>query len=212
MNPKIKSIFDWATDLATKNNVGTGWADHSIYVADLAKSIATHANMDAEFAYDAGLLHDIGRCHPGSYGKGTPPVIHSISGYRKLMDEDLPRHAKICLTHNLYSGEYVEELTEGLSPEDKEFYKNFIQNTQFDDYDKLIALADSLAVKEGYVTLEQRTIDIMFRYGYRESWIEGFKPKYRLKKYFDQKCGKSVYDLLPNFMASSLNFNYECLN
>lgn len=79
---------------------------HSRQVAHLAIKIACdkpQLNIDADFAYEAAMLHDIGIFRtnaPEIYCYGTEPYIkHGLIG-RELLDSlGLPRHALVCERH-----------------------------------------------------------------------------------------------------------------
>jgi hypothetical protein len=64
------------------------------------------------------------------------------------------------------------------------------------DYDRLIQLCDSIAGSEGVLNIEERMEDVKRRYGSypKEKWDTNI----RLKKYFENKIGKSVsiYDIV----------------
>jgi putative nucleotidyltransferase with HDIG domain len=216
--PSRKQAEEWLDEArqACLDNGGTdGWAPHSKYVAEITRAIAAACGMDAEIAYMAGLLHDIGRYDPETSGyKGGGP--HGLSGYRLLEEKGYPELARYCLTHTFREDEEISEFGySDLPPEDRKFIADFIKNAHYTDYDLLVQLADNMALKEGFVTLEQRTIDLMFRYGYGTDshglWLDNFRYLHRLKRYFDGKCGRPVYDLIPEFMEQAAAFKYDYL-
>ena len=66
---------------ASESNPGA-WADHSRFVAEACKNIASHCkDLSSEQAYIFGLLHDIGRY------AGVSSERHLIDGYRYCMEE-----------------------------------------------------------------------------------------------------------------------------
>ena len=74
--------------------------------------------------------------------------------------------AKICLTHTFpikdittYVGKFDVSITE------LEFVQNKITKYEYNDYDRLIQLCDSMVMSKGPVTLEERMKDIIMRYG-----------------------------------------------
>ena len=80
---------------------------HSIQVAKLAVSVASHAErteaVDLEFVETAALLHDIGMLYTDSpklacFGD-KPYICHGIIGAELLREEGLPRHALVCERH-----------------------------------------------------------------------------------------------------------------
>jgi hypothetical protein len=69
-----------------------------------------------------------------------------------------------------------------------------LKNIEFDDYDRLIQLCDSLATVESIMTIEDRMNDVKNRYGfYPESkWNKNLE----IKAYFEQKIGKDIYSVI----------------
>ena len=68
-------------------------------------------------------------------------------------------------------------------------------NCEYDDYDRLIQLCDSIAMAEGVADIEKRMTDIKNRYGKypQRKWDKNIA----LKKYFEKKAGTdSIYCLL----------------
>lgn len=80
---------------------------HSIQVARLAVSVATHveqtAAVDIEYVEQAALLHDLGMLYtntPDLACHGDKPYIcHGIIGAELLREEGFPRHALVCERH-----------------------------------------------------------------------------------------------------------------
>ena len=81
---------------------------HSTQVAMLTRQLcnrfqANGGEIDAEFAFEAAMLHDIGICHtyaPGIYCCGKLPYIkHGILGRQMLEQKGLYRHAMVCERH-----------------------------------------------------------------------------------------------------------------
>ena len=79
---------------------------HSRLVAEKALSIADHhpeLQLDKDFLYEAGMLHDIGiflTNAPGIFCFGDQPYIcHGYLGADLMRKEGYPRHALICERH-----------------------------------------------------------------------------------------------------------------
>lgn len=165
------------------------WAQHSLNVAQVAEIIAKASGLDPEKAYVGGLLHDIGR----RFGAST--LTHALLGYHYLSNMGYYDAARICLTHsfptqkisdygaNLEIGEAVAgQLSLALAALD------------YDDYDRLIQLADCLADAEGLVDMDARMDDVARRYG---GYPAGKREKNKeLKAYFTQKAGRDLDVLL----------------
>ena len=165
------------------------WGDHCRVAADCAFKIAEAAGMDAEKAYVLGLLHDIGRKF------GVYHMPHIYNGYHYMMELGFEEVARICLTHSFstpdlrtYIGKF--DVTEVQLQEMKDLLAGMV----YDDYDRLIQLCDALAMPEGVVDIEKRMMDVKIRYGHypQEKWDNNIA----LKAYFEEKCGKCIYDVV----------------
>ena len=184
--------------LSGKLNPGP-WIQHSLSVGTNAKMIAEHIEgMDSERAYVMGVLHDIGR------RAGNRAILHIFDGYDYMMSISQPEIARICLTHsfpinnsNIYLGKY------DCSSEKKIFLDDFIMNTKYDDYDKLIQLCDALSLPNGACIIEKRLVDVALRHGLPDYTLVKWKAFMQHKKYFDKKCECNIYELLPNVIENS---------
>lgn len=78
------------------------------------------------------------------------------------------------------------------------FIKAFLEGIEYDDYDKLIILCDSLGDANGLCILEKRLIDTTRRCGIYPFTIDRRNKTYEYKEYFEKKMGKSVYAVLPD--------------
>ena len=173
---------------AEKCNPGS-WGNHSRVVAHCAERIAGACDdMDAEKAYILGLLHDIGRKF------GTRHLGHVSDGYTYMMSFGYDEAAKICLTHsfnNHTTDEYIGNFF--TSDEELRLINETLASVEYDDYDRLIQLCDSLAGSEGVLDIEERMGDVKRRYGAypREKWDANIA----LKGYFEKKTGRNIYEL-----------------
>lgn len=167
------------------------WGNHSRVVAACAQRIAAHVDgMDPEKAYIVGLLHDIGRKF------GIKHLRHVYDGYRYMTELGYDEAARICLTHsfsiqdiNIYIG------NRDLTDEEEKEIEDALSCVVYDDYDRLIQLCDSLSGTFGAVDMEIRMGDVKRRYGRypQEKWDKNLA----LKRLFDEKCGRDIYELLP---------------
>ena len=66
--------------------------------------------------------------------------------------------------------------------------------SEYDDYDRLIQLCDSLAMADGTIDLKARMDDIEARHGYYPPAKR--QAHYRLKEYFDGMAGVDLYTVL----------------
>lgn len=175
------------------------WDQHSYSVANNAKLIAQKvAGMDCEKAYVMGLLHDIGR------RAGVTGIRHLFDGYDYLMSLGQPELARICLTHsfpikdvNTFFGKY------DCTKEQLAFLADYLEKTEFDDYDILIQLCDAISLPNGACIMEKRFVDVAMRHGLPSFTVEKWKAFMNTKKCFDNLCGCNIYSLLPNVLENS---------
>ncbi|MGN0168092.1 MAG: HD domain-containing protein [Acetatifactor sp.] len=163
------------------------WEKHSHLVAQCAERIAEACgDLEPEKAYVLGLLHDIGRKF------GVSQLKHVYDGYQYMMKLGYDEAAKICLTHSFcehaidgYVGKY------DITGEQLELMKDILEKTEFDDYDLLIQLCDSLAGGEAIMNIEDRMLDVKRRYGSfpQSKWDRNME----LKTYFENRMRCDVY-------------------
>ena len=184
--------------IAVRNNPGL-WQQHSEVTAENAMRIAEKAGMDPEKAYIMGLMHDIGR------REGVTGMRHLIDGYSYMMQLGEPELAVICLTHS-FASQNVEhfEGKHDCTPEQKAFIKAFVENREYDDYDKLIQLCDALSLPTGSCLMEKRFVDVALRHGLQDYTTTRWRAYLELKKYFDILCGCDIYTLLPGVLENSM--------
>lgn len=166
------------------------WGDHSRIAAACAEKIAAACEgMDADKAYVLGLLHDIGRKFGGRH------LGHVYDGWQYMLSLSYDEPARICLTHSfnlpdldIYIGRH------DITQEEENQVADALANLEFDDYDRLIQLCDSLAGAEGVLDMEARMGDVKKRYGFypQAKWDKNLE----LKAYFEQKAGKDIYELV----------------
>lgn len=173
---------------AESHNQGK-WVDHSRNVAICAGKIAMACGMDSEKAYALGLLHDIGRRF------GTRHLGHVYDGYKYMLSLGYVDAAKICLTHSFPNHDFnVFFGKKDITAEEQQEIIDRLNETVFDDYDKLIQLCDGLGSAEGVVDIEERMQDIKNRYGSypQVQWDKIME----LKAYFESKAKvQSIYDI-----------------
>ena len=169
------------------------WVPHSEYTAMACKAIAERCeNLDAEKSFVLGLLHDIGRY------VGVVKEKHQIAGYQYCMERGWEDAARICLTHSHPTQVVSANFQNWDIPyTDCEFLRHFVEETTFDDYDRLIQLCDCLAMPYGFCIIEKRFVDVGLRYGVSDHSIIAWKKVIELKKYFEKETCCSIYQLLP---------------
>ena len=179
-------------ELAGKMNPGP-WTKHSYNVAEAARLIAAASGLDSEKAYVCGLLHDIGR------RTGISAVRHIIDGYDYAMSKGWDEVARVCLTHSFPVKDIDADIgKKDITAEQYVFIKAFLEGIEYDDYDKLIILCDSLGDANGLCIPEKRLIDTTRRYEIYPFTIDRWNKTYEYKEYFEKRIGKSVYAVLPD--------------
>lgn len=176
---------------AEKLNAGL-WVAHNRTAGFCARAIAEKCyDLNPEYAYVLGLLHDIGR------REGVSDMKHIIDGYRFMKSMGYDDSARICLTHsfpykniNSYNGKNV------CSEEETEFIQTFLENTEYDDYDRLIQLCDAISFPDGATFLEKRLVDVVMRRGFNDYTLQKWKAFFELKEYFDNKTQTDIYKIL----------------
>ena len=183
---------------ASESNPGA-WADHSRFVAEACKNIASHCkDLSSEQAYIFGLLHDIGRY------AGVSSERHLIDGYRYCMERGWEKAAQICISHAFMIQDIATSIGEfDVSDEDYLFMKKFVANAVYDDYDRLVQLCDALAMPTGFCLLEKRFVDVTIRYGVHTATIDRWKKIFEIKEQFESQIGCSIYSLLPGIVENS---------
>ena len=180
-----------ALELAGEMNPGP-WTDHSKNVARAAEIIAKACGLDSEKAYVLGLLHDIGR------RTGIAANRHITDGYEYAMSMGWDEVARICMTHSFPIQDVDINLAQrDYRPGQYEFAKKYIAELEYDDYDRLIILCDSLADKDGFCILEKRFIDTSRRYGAYPFSVDRWNKTFEFKENFEKNIGASIYTLLP---------------
>ena len=176
------------------------WSAHSRVAAAAARNIAARLpGMDSSAAYIMGLLHDIGRRH------GVAGMRHITDGYHFMTALGYSSAARICLTHSFPLQDPKSMLGWDGSEEDRAFVYRCIPQLEYDDYDRLIQLADALALPHGSCLIEKRMVDVVLRYGFNEYTAQKWKAHYAIKQYFEDRIGQSIYALLPDVIETTYN-------
>lgn len=165
------------------------WGNHCRLVALCAEKIAVAVGLDENKAYVCGLLHDIGRRF------GIRHLGHVTDGYFYMMSLGFDEVAKICLTHSFPCNsidDYIGNFD--ITAEELNLLQEKLKSVEFDDYDRLIQLCDSLAGGESIMTIEERMNDVKNRYGFypKAKWNKNLE----IKDYFEEKLGKDIYSVI----------------
>lgn len=176
------------------------WVQHSIHAGKAAETIAKNCeDLNPNFAFSLGLLHDIGVRYGMNYMK------HILHGYNFAMEKGYHKLAKICLTHSFdcHNIKACFGKLDCFTEEEYDFIKEYIETTTYDDYDRLIQLCDALALPNGICLMEKRIMDITLQNGINEHITEKWKAAFENKRYFEKKIGKSIYSILPGVVENT---------
>lgn len=196
-----KELLEWAYE----QNPGP-WFEHSLHVAHATENIIIELikkgyKLDADIAYNAALLHDIGR-----YKGFTKSVIHSYDGYMYMNDLGYTGNAVICVTHSFpCKNEHINIAAEwSLVPDHmrSRLVEILNEHCNYDLYNKVITLCDALADADGFTTLERRLISVGLRHGTTSHTSIHWKGFYAIKKELEALIGKSIYTVLPDVEKS----------
>jgi hypothetical protein len=178
------------------------WIEHSEVVALTAKRIAENCpDLDPEIAYILGLLHDIGR------REGWTHILHTLDGYKYLMNQGYDDAAHICLTHSFPISEVsTYHGTFDCTDEDLKFLQDYLNSHPLNDYDKLIQLCDAISLPHGAVLMEKRLVDVVLRHGLPEWTLRKWKKFFELKDYFDSMTNSNIYRFIPNIEQNTFEW------
>lgn len=173
-----------------------GWINHSYNVAYLAEKIAALCNMDVNKAYCFGLLHDIGRRN------GKMQSRHIVDGYKFLQSEGYYEAARICVTHT-FQYKNVDAIYDNWDCENKDIdiVRDFLENIEYDEYDRLIQLCDALSLNDGYCYVEKKMVSSVMKFGFKDTTLQKWNAIFELKKIFDKKVGMDIYSLCGKLSA-----------
>ena len=187
----------------SRRNPG-GWVSHSRYVAQAAAAIAAaHPTLDEEIAYLMGLLHDIGR------QEGITGIRHIVDGYEFMQALGFGAIARICLTHSFPVADHrvASSGWEVCTPAQTAFVADYLQQIEYDEYDRLLQLSDALALADGFTLLEKRMLDVVYRYGPNAFTVAKWRATFALRDQFEAAIGGSIYRLLPGVAANTFGFD-----
>ena len=190
-NYPSKIEADFILEQGNKDNPGP-WINHCKIVAKVAETIAENSGLDADKAYALGLLHDIGYADFRDFKARS---CHVIIGYDNMMIKGYDAVARICLSHSFpikEIGAYGGTDT-NWNKEEKDSLMKFLLETEYDDYDRLIQLCDSLGTGEGICLIDKRMMDVVRRHGFSEFTVRKWNATFELKEYFDNLCGTNIY-------------------
>ena len=139
--------------------------------------------------------------------EGVRGLHHAYAGYELMHKKGYSEIANICLSHSFpyqnlgaYSGEY------DCTPDELEIISSFLSEINYDDYDKLIQLADAMGTAHGVSIIDIRLLDVARRHGFNDYTLKKWDSVFMLKSYFDEKCNMNIYNL---FCDEIRNFSFQ---
>jgi putative nucleotidyltransferase with HDIG domain len=174
------------TMLESELGAGSPVVAHSGHVAAIARELASAwVGLDPDYVEAAAWLHDIGRAR-------THDNRHPLEGFRMLVEEGYGGYAPPCLSH----------YTKGLSAEELELDPDLAREMwaacaldTLDPEERLIALADYLAVGTRRGRIDERYDDLVRRYGPSTFFDRAHEAALGLKQEFESRTGRSLYEL-----------------
>jgi uncharacterized protein len=171
------------------------WKRHSLRVADVSRAIGealarNGEGADPEHVGVLGLFHDLGRSR-------THGPAHGWVGYVLLRRAGLERYARGCVAHWIKGRTLEEMLREGgWSPR---FLRTVFETFGFPDLtleDRVVALADSVVAHDRIVTVEERTADLVRRYGDTSFVRRNHELALGLRRDLEERMGESLERVL----------------
>jgi hypothetical protein len=108
-----------------------------------------------------------------------------------------PDVARICLTHSFQYQDIKSYMGSFDVPEsDKNEMEQLLSTLNYNDYDRLIQLCDCLCGGDRILIIEKRLVDVVLRYGFSDLTVPKWKAIFELKKYFEDKTNKNVYEII----------------
>jgi putative nucleotidyltransferase with HDIG domain len=189
-DPALRSGLDPAAAralLESKVGAGSPVVAHSAHVAAMSRALAeAWGGLDADYVEAAGWLHDIGRSR-------THGNRHPLEGFRLLVEEGLGGYAPPCLSH------YTKGLSAAELELDPELAREMWAACALDtlcDEEKVIALADYLAVGDRRGRLDERYRDLVRRYGPSAFVDSVYAAAQGLRREFESRTGRPLYELV----------------
>ena len=170
-----------------ESRVAASVAAHTAQVAGMARAMATAlGEVDADYVEAAAWLHDIGRAR-------THGQRHPLEGFRLVVEEGWPGYAPPCLSH------YGRGAPRGSLGADADLLREMWEACDLDTFEveeRLVALADFMAVGDRRVPLEERHADLSRRYGESEFFDRSLDTCRRLKAEFEARTGRDLYEVI----------------
>jgi hypothetical protein len=188
MNPTKESALSLLED-AELINPGP-WKQHSIVVAEICHKIGENIKgVDPDKCYIYGLLHDIGR------RKGITNIRHTYDGYSYLKEIGFEETGRFCITHCFPGKKIIFFSNNDLTSEEELDIRNYVENLNYDIYDDIVQLSDSIGSANGPMILEERLIESGMRNAVCIEVFQFWKECIGVKNRIENQLGHSVYSL-----------------
>lgn len=180
-------------------------AVHVFNVAKIAESIARHSDgrLDHDTAYALGLLHDIGRIKDETVTK----VPHGVEGFNYLAEHGYPDLAPICLTHGFISKDIKKSdyptYRNGLFKQ----VKNYLADLEYNDYDRVIQLADLFSRGKEILSIKQRLEKNKSFYHIKNLSYE--REAFELRDYINITFGINAEQLVQDLFKRPIGNSYN---
>lgn len=195
---QTKELFKFITSVTDEQNISNNLPKgisrrHYQNVAFIASRIAEYSGLNVEKAFVLGLLHDYGEYIEFS----TPETFHGTAGYDEMMRLGYDDVARTCLSHSFFDDNFKPEDFPAYDKQQIIRAAKLLKKQPFDDYDRLIHLADMMAPWDKIDTIENRIAMITEKYNLSAAVaLRKRKEALWLKNYFDSLSGQNVYTLI----------------
>lgn len=175
-------------------------AVHVFNVAKIAEKIAEHSGgkLDPDTAYSLGLLHDIGRIKDETVTK----VPHGVEGFNYLAEHGYPDLAPICLTHGFISKDIKQSDYPTYHPKLLKQVKDYLSDLDYNDYDRVIQLADLFSRGKEILSINQRLEKNKKFYHIENLSYE--QEAYDLRDYINNKYGINVEQMVQDLFKQTV--------
>ncbi|MEE6207941.1 MAG: HD domain-containing protein [Alphaproteobacteria bacterium] len=177
---------------------------HVFNVAKIAEEFAKNTNgtLDPDTAYVLGLLHDIGRIKDET----VTNIPHGIEGFNYLSKNGYPKLAPICLTHCFITKDIDIADYPAYSPELLKQVKEYLDGIEYNDYDRVIQMADMFSRGKEILSIRQRLEkNKSFYHINHETYGESV---YALRDYLNKKYEINVEKIVSDLFAPKTDSIY----
>lgn len=184
------------------------WELHCKDVALKSELIAKYIkNIDPEYAYIYGLVHDIGRIT--EEGRKNPKS-HPIEGWKFMNNKGYPDFAMSCITHSFPCLEDITLVPGMCHPEWKpdaditkfkydyidSFIINKLKNYKSTIYDKIVLLSDLMSGGNNTISIQNRLDQIYLKFGDKPNRNKVYHEIYNRKCEVEELTEKTIESIV----------------